>query len=146
MGDREVSSKRFTRWTVLRIAWYVLVGAICETLGMHRLAAATYRRGIRFSDRQSSHRFANFFKSCVARTYDTRGDKDQALQILKERVAANPEDAMAYFDLAEFYFFNHQKDLAIQNYERALQLETDEEWRRMIKAELSRLRASTPAS
>jgi tetratricopeptide (TPR) repeat protein len=52
-----------------------------------------------------------------------QGRHDDAIRIFRLNVEQNPSSSIAYSSLADAYAAAGQKDLAIQNYERALQLE-----------------------
>ena len=99
-----------------------------------------FKRGLRYAERRQLYRFVNLFRERIAATYDSKGDKATALEILKTNIQSNPEEAMGYFDLAEFNLFNNEGELAVENYKKALQLETDEQMRVAIRFELDLLR------
>ena len=126
-----------------RVALYYLLGGAFLTRRTARVAEAIFRRGLRYVQKNHHDRFVDGFFHAIASTYDVRGDKATALSMLQKRIESDPQKAMHYFDLAEFYLLNDHRSLAIANYEKALQLETDEEWQRLIQAELDRLRSST---
>jgi tetratricopeptide (TPR) repeat protein len=133
-----------SRLASLRVALYQVVGTLFLTKRTAKLAEMIFKRGLKYSERKGSVPFIDSFNERIAATYDVRGDKAIALRMLQKRIDSDPQKARYYFDLAEFYVLNNEHSRAIENYEEALQRETDEEWRRMIQAELTRLRA--PAS
>jgi len=53
----------------------------------------------------------------------TKGKNDDAIRIYQLNVQQNPNSSFAYSSLADAYAAAGQKDLAIQNYEKAVQLE-----------------------
>jgi tetratricopeptide (TPR) repeat protein len=53
----------------------------------------------------------------------TKGKNDDAIRIFQLNVQQNPNSSFAYSSLADAYAAAGQKDLAIQNYEKAVQLE-----------------------
>ena len=52
-----------------------------------------------------------------------KGRNDDAIRILQLNVQQNPNSSFAYSSLADAYDAAGKKDLAIQNYEKAVQLE-----------------------
>jgi cytochrome c-type biogenesis protein CcmH/NrfG len=52
-----------------------------------------------------------------------KGKSDDAVRIFQLNVQQNPNSSFAYSSLADAYAAAGQKDLAIQNYEKAIQLE-----------------------
>ena len=59
----------------------------------------------------------------VGGSLKTKGKNDDAIRIYQLNVQQNPNSSFAYSSLADAYAAAGQKDLAIQNYEKAVQLE-----------------------
>jgi cytochrome c-type biogenesis protein CcmH/NrfG len=53
----------------------------------------------------------------------SKGKNDDAIRVFQLNVQQNPNSSSAYSSLADAYAAAGQKDLAIQNYEKAVQLE-----------------------
>ncbi len=123
---------------ILRVCWYNIWGALFFTIKWYRGAELVFRRGLRFAGRENPE-FADDFTTWIIFTYAFRGDKATAHRLLEERIEANPSKARYYFDMAEYYMLNGEKQPASQYYYKALGLEKNEEWRSMIRAEISRL-------
>ena len=123
---------------IIRILWYDIWGVFFITIKQYGLAEKVFKRGLDFSKRRYPE-FVDSFTTWIIFTYDYRGEKDKALKLLKTRIESKPEEAKYFLDLADFYLFNNEKDLAIENYKKTLELEKDEEQRYVIQAELNKI-------
>lgn len=132
--------KKFGRWTVLGISLHVLVGGLLEAAYRFEAAETVYKRGLDYARRKGSLQFEDFFLGAIANTYAYRANTDKAVELLKARVQNNPQWAAGYYDLAKVYALSNQRTLAIQYYEKSLQLETDEKTKARIREKLDLLR------
>jgi tetratricopeptide (TPR) repeat protein len=112
---------------------------MCEALGQQTLAEKLYRCGLNYAVRKRADLFVEFFSGCIANTYCARGDTTTAIALLNQRLAENPRSASGYYDLAKVYLFIENKEAAIENYRKALELESDEEWKEIIRKQLAHL-------
>lgn len=62
------------------------------------------------------------FLSGIGLVYERMGDRNQAISAYEEATQADPTDAMRYFDLACAYEADGKRELALRNYEKALDL------------------------
>ncbi len=120
------------------ISWYLLWGALFITIKWYKKAEKMFIRGLKYAETKNPEA-KELFVVGIIDTYDLRGEKEKALELLKERIELNPQRSDFYFDLAEFYLLNDEKEPAILNYEKALEYETDQEWRSIIQRELNKL-------
>ena len=68
----------------------------------------------------------------------TRGMIDAAIEVFNMNVEMNPQSANAYDSLGEAYMINENKELAVKNYKKSLELNLDNTNAKMILEKLEK--------
>ena len=125
-----------TRTTGIGLVFLHALGFFLKTIHLIALERMVYKIGIKYSERNGAAYSAEGFCHCLTSTYLERGDNIKALDILKDRIKANPKClGYAYLGLANLYAEINERELAVQNYRKALDSETSEQWKAEIQAD-----------
>lgn len=122
---------------ILRVSWYHAFGALFLMVRCYGPAEGVFRRGRTYAERMHPES-VGALDAWIAFVYERRGDTEKALQLLRSRVEANPQNVSCLLDLADCHLAVGDKERAIHVYRKALALETDADAQSSIRSQIAR--------
>ncbi|NGZ96374.1 MAG: hypothetical protein CV089_09645 [Nitrospira sp. WS110] len=114
---------KHSRWQVLRYSYYVLLGGVFTGMNCHQAAQSIYRKGLKYSKTKSAPGFIRLFTTSIANEQYHSGDKESAIELMKDLVQRYPEEPSPHHSLAILYIRFSEYPKAVQHLETARQLE-----------------------